>query len=69
MKYVEGNYCFTKLFYPEGEKIVRRSLDKWEQDLSKNFSLLLSSEIIDDWNYQLLLLMKHLFHLLMMMMF
>lgn len=49
-------FCFTKLFYPEGERIVRCSLDKWEQDLSKNFSLLLSSEINDDWNYQLLLL-------------
>jgi len=48
---------YLKLFYPEGERIIRRSLDEWEEDLNRQFIFLLNEDKID-WNQQLLILVN-----------
>lgn len=46
----------TKLLYPEGERIIRHSIDKWEHNLNKKYSLLVSNQVKDNWNQELLIL-------------
>ncbi len=42
------NIVSTKLFYPEGERIVRHSLDQWEETLTKKFDSFLLTKTEED---------------------